>query len=98
MRQIKSCGSQSNNCLRETCSLNKALRGFDNLSWAHLQLSAKHPIPEAARDTETILIIGKVVLKVVLLEFLVVCGQPVEVSDLSLKACVQSTYFWWCRK
>lgn len=34
----------------------------------HLQLGSKHPIPEATRDAEPILVIGKVVLEMVLLE------------------------------
>ena len=38
----------------------------------HLQLSAKYAVPETAGDAEAVVIVGKVVLQVVLLEVAVV--------------------------
>jgi hypothetical protein len=61
------------------------LRSLDDLGRAHLELCAKHPVPEAARDSETVLVVGEVVLEVVLLEFLVVRRQPEEVSKVLLE-------------
>lgn len=43
----------------------------------HLNLGAKHPIPEPARDSKAILVVSKVVLEVVLLELLVVRRKPI---------------------
>jgi ribosomal protein L18E len=45
---------------------------LQNLGRWKVNLSAKDPIPEAASDTETVVVVGKVMLKVVLLELLVV--------------------------
>lgn len=50
--------------------------GFDNLG--HPKLSAKNPIPEATCDSKPILVIGKVVLKVILLKFAIVGRQPMK--------------------
>jgi hypothetical protein len=61
------------------------LRSLDDFGRAHLELCAKHPVPEAARDSETVLVVGEVVLEVVLLEFLVVRRQPEEVSKVLLE-------------
>jgi hypothetical protein len=47
-------------------------RSLDDLRWTHLQLCAKHPVPEAACNTKPILVVSKVVLEMVLLELLVV--------------------------
>jgi hypothetical protein len=62
-----------------------ALSTLDDLGWAHLKFSAKDTIPKAARDTKSVLVVGKVVLEMVLLELLVVRGQPAGVSNAVLK-------------
>jgi hypothetical protein len=62
-----------------------ALGALDDLGWTHLKFSAKDTIPKAARNTKSVLVVGKVVLEVVLLELLVVWGQSVVVSDAFLE-------------
>lgn len=52
------------------------LSRLDDLGCIHFKLCAKDPVPEAAGDTETILVVGKVMLKVVLLQLLVVGRKP----------------------
>lgn len=49
------------------------LLGLDNLGrcWS-LKLRTKHPVPKTAGDTETVVKVGEVMLKVILLELLVV--------------------------
>jgi hypothetical protein len=55
--------------------------GLDDLSsGAHLKLSAEDTVPEAVRNAETLLIVGKVVLEVVLLELLVIGREPIDIS------------------
>jgi hypothetical protein len=71
---------------------------LDDLGWAHVQLSAEHPVPESACDAETILVVSKVVLEVILLELLVVWGQSMIVSSVRLSVGTRKTYFWWWRK
>ena len=45
------------------------------------QLGPKHTVPEPARDTEAVLVVGEVVLEVVLLELAVVGWQAaIDVS------------------
>jgi hypothetical protein len=58
-----------------------ALGTLDDLGWTHLKFSAKDAIPKAARNTESVLVVGEVMLEVVLLELLVVWRQSVAVSD-----------------
>lgn len=55
------------------------LLGLDNLGrcWS-LKLCAEDSVPEAAGDTETIVEIGEVVLKVILLERLVVRWEAAQ--------------------
>lgn len=48
------------------------LSRLDDLGGSHLKLGAEDAVPEAAGDTETVLVVGEVVRKVVLLELLVV--------------------------
>lgn len=48
----------------------QALRCLDDLWWR--QLGVEDTVPEAAGDTETVLVVCKVVLQVVLLEVAVV--------------------------
>jgi hypothetical protein len=50
----------------------QALLSLGTLGRRSLQLSAEHPVPKSTGDTESILKIGIVVLKVVLFELLVV--------------------------
>jgi len=50
--------------------------GLEHIWRTHLDLGAKDPVPEPTRDSESILIVCKVVLEMVLLELLVVCGEP----------------------
>jgi|SRR5690242_5511167 len=54
-----------------TCRPARSSVCLDDLRRAHLQLSTKHPIPEAAGNAEAVLIISKMVLEMVLLELLV---------------------------
>jgi hypothetical protein len=35
------------------------LVGLDNLGHIHVELGAKYPVPEAARDTKSVLVISK---------------------------------------
>jgi hypothetical protein len=44
------------------------------------------------------LVVSKVVLEVILLELLVVWGQSMIVSSVSLNVDTRKTYFWWWRK
>lgn len=55
--------------------LTSCLLGFDDLWRRQLKLSAKDTIPEPASNAISILKIGEVVLKVVLLQLLVVCRK-----------------------
>lgn len=52
-------------------SINLSVR-LDDLRRTHLELSAKDAVPEAAGNSEAILVVGEVMLQVVLLELLVV--------------------------
>ena len=52
-----------------TC--NSTLRCLHDLGWAHLQLGTEDAVPETASDAKAILIVGKMVLEMVLLELLV---------------------------
>jgi hypothetical protein len=45
---------------------------LDNLGCIHLKLCTENAIPKATGHTEAVLVVGKVVLKVVLLQLLVV--------------------------
>lgn len=45
-----------------------SLIGLDNLRGCHVQLSAKHAVPEATAHAKAILVVRKVVLQVVLLQ------------------------------
>jgi hypothetical protein len=66
---------------------------LDDLCRVHLKLSTKNTVPEAARDTEAVLVVRKVVREVVLLQLLVVLGKPSKVSKaLDGQPC--GTYFW----
>ena len=56
--------------------LRLVLGGLNDLGCAHIKFRPKHPVPKAACDTEAILVVGKVVLEVVLLQLLVVLGKP----------------------
>jgi hypothetical protein len=49
---------------------------LDDFGGAHLKLGTKHAVPEAACDTETVLVVFEVVLEVVLLQLLVVLREP----------------------
>lgn len=44
--------------------------GLDN--FGHSKLSTKNTIPEATRDSEPVLVIGEMVLKMILFEFAIV--------------------------
>ena len=52
--------------------MRRDLSRLNDLGGSHLKLGAKDAVPEAAGDTETVLVVGEVVRKVVLLELLVV--------------------------
>lgn len=55
------------------------------------KLCAKYSVPKAAGDTETILIIRKMVLKVVLLEFAVIRGEAeTNVSSVDVQIWVRN--------
>jgi hypothetical protein len=68
-------------------------RSLEDLGLAHLQLCAKHPVPEAARDAKAVLVVRKVVLEMVLLKLLVVWRQPELVSKKPLGT-LDFTHFW----
>jgi hypothetical protein len=74
------------------------LGALDDLCRAHLELCAKNPVPEAACDAKAILVVGKVVLEMILLQFLVVCRESVNVSCMVVEPSLDLTYFWWWRK
>ena len=57
--------------------------GLDDLGWAHLEFSATHRVPETAGNAETILVVGKVMLEMVLLKLLVVRRKSEDVSEMS---------------
>jgi len=52
-----------------------------DLGLSHIELGAKHPVPEAAGDAEAVLVVGEVVLEVVLLEGLVESWEPGSMLD-----------------
>lgn len=59
----------------ETPSKQSSSLSFRALGWRGFEFGAKHPVPEATCDTKAVFIVGKVVLKVILLERLIVSGQ-----------------------
>ena len=59
-----------------------SLVGLEHLWRRHLKLRAKHPVPEPAADTKTILVIREVVLEVVLLQLAPICGQVAVVQEV----------------
>jgi len=50
------------------------LTRLDDFGWCHVELGTKHPVPEAACHAKPVLIVGKVVLEMILLQLLVVGG------------------------
>lgn len=66
--------------LHSRCALR--LQRLDDLRGTHLQLSTENPVPEAAGDTEAILVVSKVVLEMVLLELLVPRGKLLVVEEV----------------
>src|SRR4051812_2735790 len=69
---------------------------LDNFRLRHFQLGVENPIPETACNTKSILVIGKVVLEVVLLE----CAVPCRETDGRLEkkrttTVIEYTYLRW---
>lgn len=63
-------------------TLRSSLVGLEDLWGCHLQLCAKHPVPEPTADTETILVISEVVLEVILLQLPPVGRQSAVVQEV----------------
>lgn len=61
----------ASNCRRPSLRL-------DTFRWRGLEFSTKHPVPEAASDTEPIIKVSEMMLKVVLLELLIVRWKATE--------------------
>lgn len=57
------------------------LLSFDDLRRWQFKLSAENAIPESAGNAESVLEIGKVVLKMVFLKFLIIGRQSVADED-----------------
>lgn len=66
-----------------------------------LEFGAEDAVPETARHTEAVLIVGEVVLEMVFFQFSPIRGEPsIEMSVLKLRTSRRGsrTYVLWCRK
>lgn len=78
----------------------KILGRLDDFWRGHRKLSVENAVPEAAGNAEPVLVVGKVVRQVVLLQVLVVrwkAARNVSVKHLKSKE-EWCTYFLWWRK
>jgi hypothetical protein len=77
----------------------KLLRSLDDLGRGHFQFGVEHPIPETASDTKSVLVVGKVMLEMVLLESAVPGRETMTCQNETLSCKIALyTHLRWCRK